>query len=49
MALAADPTARCRLRHLTELMTMWPIDRKAGSRRYDAADILNPVGPPDGD
>ncbi|MEY9199092.1 putative SOS response-associated peptidase YedK [Sinorhizobium fredii] len=29
-----------------ELMTMWPIDRKVGSPKYDAADILDPVEPP---
>ena len=28
-----------------ELMTMWPIDRKVGSPRYDAADILDPIDP----
>lgn len=28
-----------------ELMTMWPIHRKVGSPKYDAADILDPAEP----
>ncbi|MEY9771061.1 putative SOS response-associated peptidase YedK [Sinorhizobium fredii] len=30
-----------------DLMTMWPIDRKVGSPKYDAADILDPLEPPE--